>query len=528
MKFGNDLIEQNKIVNNTNNSSVFVDRLFKKDTITENGAISNSTTGSFLVDDFGKNGTYFGRGIEDIFIDMDKLWSENPDLALKSIFYIRAISRKENIKGVKVSGQGNRDESLKRFLWLAYNQSETFYRVIPSIPLVGYWKDIWNLLLIDYENRIDRNKIYSLLQAGLNVKEQRDLVLKYLPSIKAGSKLKNKRLQLLNKFANEFRNFLGLTKKEYRLLKTSGKAHKWQQLVTQGLYQKIKFDTIGGKALLQLVKGNWFDRHNLTKKYIEWLETKGNVNFNGYPFELVKVIKRKGNNSIISKTVDLQYNSLLKNSSEFKENVLVAIDTSGSMNWQSVFDDITAYDIAIGLGIYFSDLNKGAFKNLVAMFDDTTTFKKLSGSFSTKVKDIMNSNIAWGSTNFESIITALIKFRKENPDVPLSEYPKTILVVSDMQFNPVGYNVESNYENAKRRLAEVGITDVKFVWWQVTDRTKDFPSTLDDVGTYILSGYDGNVIRLLLGEELKENIKQPKNMYELMLQAYNQFDVYVN
>lgn len=40
---------------------------------------------------------------------------------------------------------------------------------------------------------------------------------------------------------------------------------------------------------------------------------------------------------------------------------------------------------------------------------------------------------------------------------------------------------------------------MKFIWWHVTSQYKDFPSSIDDPGTYMFSGFDGAVVSLLLG-----------------------------
>ena len=39
-----------------------------------------------------------------------------------------------------------------------------------------------------------------------------------------------------------------------------------------------------------------------------------------------------------------------------------------------------------------------------------------------------------GSTNFQSVVDEIVRIRKSNPNIPLEDYPSTLLVVSDMQF----------------------------------------------------------------------------------------------
>jgi hypothetical protein len=136
--------------------------------------------------------------------------------------------------------------------------------------------------------------------------------------------------------------------------------------------------------------------------------------------------------------------------------------------------------------------------------------------------DIVSSTTAWGSTNFQSVIDEIVRIRKRNPQIPLSDYPETLLVVSDMQFNPtndwrLSYNTQAertNYESAIAKLSKVFpqefVDKFKIVWWQVNgSRTTDFPSNMDCGGTYVFSGFDGSVISFLLGGKVAEDGKAP-------------------
>ena len=123
-----------------------------------------------------------------------------------------------------------------------------------------------------------------------------------------------------------------------------------------------------------------------------------------------------------------------KNGGAITGNVWCALDTSGSMSSQIPGSDVTALDVCKSLGIYFSTLNEGAFHKNVIMFDSTSRVKQLSGSFSEMWDQIPYD--AMGSTNFQSVVDEIVRIRTKNPNIPLSDYPKTLLVVSDMQFNP--------------------------------------------------------------------------------------------
>jgi hypothetical protein len=152
--------------------------------------------------------------------------------------------------------------------------------------------------------------------------------------------------------------------------------------------------------------------------------------------------------------------------------------------------------------------------------------------------DIARSSTAWGGTNFQSIVDEIVRIRKTRPNIPLSDYPTTILVVSDMQFNPATswndrYSTErTNYEAMKEKLSLVFPKDfvesMKFVWWNVHGRrTTDMPATLDDGGNYFISGFDGSIVTLLLGGDAQvvdqtTGEKRTPTMEELIEIAMNQ------
>jgi hypothetical protein len=152
--------------------------------------------------------------------------------------------------------------------------------------------------------------------------------------------------------------------------------------------------------------------------------------------------------------------------------------------------------------------------------------------------DIAKSSTAWGSTNFQSIVDEIVRIRKTRPYISLSDYPTTILVVSDMQFNPATswndrHSTEmTNYEAMKEKLSRVFpkefVDSMKFVWWQVNGKNvKDMPATLDDGGCYFFSGFDGSLITMLLGGENQvvdktTGEKRTPTMEELMEMAMNQ------
>lgn len=510
---------------------------------TENGALSYATTNSACVDQFGKAGSCRGRDIETVFAEQDALWKESKDFAIKFPFYLRMITRKTktpdgNTTEAPQRGQGARDESFKRLLWLYRNQPEIFYKNLWLLPVIGSWKDIWVLMTMD--ETIEQAKVFIIIAEGCQSESQKDLVKKYLPQIRTNSKCKTEWARKTNNLAKAFCKWAGWTAQEYRKFKSTGKAHEFQKFISTQQYDMLEWNKISGKALLNLTTGKFLSKHNLEDNYMSWISNTPIAKFNGYPYELLMKMKsicysNTTSAKISTMTIDAQFENLLQTAKDgtgsIKGNVWCALDTSGSMACRiAPKSELRAIDVCLSLGIYFSSLNEGAFHKNVIMFDDDSRVKQLSGKFSDMYKQITNEPTAWGGTSFQSIVDEIVRIRKYNPNIPLSDYPTTILVVSDMQFNYCGRT--TNYEAMKCKLYNVFPQDfvdsMKFIWWHVNGkRTTDVPATLDNGGNYFISGFDGSIISLLLGSNAevideKTGEKRTPTMEELIDIAMNQ------
>lgn len=526
------------------------------DTFTENGAISNSTTGSKIVDQFGKSGSHRNRDLNLVFAEQSAVWGENPLLALRLPFYLRMVTRKSKLFDGNVTekvqkGQGNRDESFKRLLWIAKYNPEIFYKNLWLLPIIGSWKDLWTLLSMD--DSLNKEEFFKVLAMGIEDDYQRDLVKKYLPRIRSNKKATSVWASKTNALAKEFCVFLGWTPKVYRLFKSTGLAHKFQRDICFKLYDKLEFKMIPGRALTKIATSGFLKKHGLEKRYLDWIKNQPVAKFTGYVYELAKLVPTNtyGNSvkplSLIEKlTIDKQFDGLIelakKDQGGLKGNVWCCLDTSGSMNHQvDGLNGITASNIANSLAIYFSTLNEGAFHKHVLSFDSTSKLHKLSGSFCDMMSHL--PSVPSGGTNFQSAIDEVIRVRRTHPEIPLSDYPTTFLVISDMQFSPgqtaysYGYKpvmeaeISTNYkvckDKLKRAFGNEYADNVKFIWWDCISRKKDQPSTINDAGTYVFSGFDGSVVTLLLGgsevkiDETTGKVVQP-SMEEMVTMALSQ------
>jgi hypothetical protein len=513
---------------------------FKSTTFTENGAVTNVTTGSAIVDQFGKAGNFRGRPLAEVFADQAKIWEENPEAALRFPFYLRMITRKvkvnaDNETDKVQSGQGARDESFKRLLWIAQEQPEAFYNNIWALPLVGSWKDLWTLMFYDTKeklNCLNQKSLFEIIAQGLLCDTHTDLIKKYMPRIKSYSKCKTEWTKTTNELAKAFATHMGITYKEYNKMKSSGNAHDFQKLICSRNYKDLNWNHIPGRALNLLVSSKFLTNHNLRDEYTQWILKQPVAKFTGYVFELGKRLReaiggsyyrygRKGTPNIpleLKHTLDAQFKGLVDKAradGKINENVWCCLDTSGSMNQQvKGLKDIYCSDVATSLALFFADLNTGPFHNKLIMFDNVSTPYDMKGeSFCDRVLSL--PNVSCGGTNFQSAVDEIIKIREAHPEIPLEQYPTTILVVSDMQFNPTNYSYygssprrqDTNYEYSVKKLKEVFPADfvdnMKFIWWDCASRygTTDFEGTIHDGGCYFFSGFDGSIINILMNED---------------------------
>ena len=532
---------------------------YKSTTLTENGAVTNVSTGSAIVDQFGKAGNFRGRPIAEVFADQAQIWAENAEAALRFPFYLRMITRKvkvnaDNETDKVQNGQGARDESFKRLLWIAKEHIETFNNNIWALPLVGSWKDLWTLMFYDINeatNVVNRKTIYEIIAQGLLCDTHVDLVKKYMPRIKSQSKCKTPWTKITNSLAKEFAEHMGLTYKEYNKLKTSGNGHDFQKLICSRNYEALNWNHIPGRALNLLVTSKFLSNHNLKDDYTKWIMQQPVAKFTGYVFELARKLREArgsrgyycGSKNIpieVKHTLDAQFKGLVDKAradGKITENVWCCLDTSGSMNrGVDGLKNITCEDIASSLALFFADLNSGPFHNKVIMFDDVSYPYDMKGeSFCDRIMNL--PSVGCGGTNFQSAVDEIIKIRKEHPEIPLEQYPTTILVVSDMQFNPVGYGWRSrrteptNYEYSVRSLKTVFPSDfvdnMKWIWWDCASRrTQDFEGSAIEAGCTFLSGFDGSIISMLLGEDkvIDEKTGKARNLTaeEIVAKALNQ------
>ena len=521
-----------------------------------NGALKLSTTGNDFVDQFAKATNYkLPRSYEEIDNDMRLLWSQDKSLTVSLTFYLRMITRIVVLpNGEKTQttqrGQGLKNEGIYRMIWIAINHPDTFWNNIVLYISIASWKDIIMMLSYDlqyngWNNRLlDWNKFGKLILAGLENPNSSELIKKYLPQIKTTSKcttLESQADTIIAKWmcsllfggkGNEhnYKNY-----KLYRKLKTSGTAHEWQKLISQGRFLDINFNTVHGRALAQLVSGKFLANNHLEEKYEAWIETKPAAKYTGYVYELLSPIK-KGyeNNNKLKKyqetTINKQFYQLIETAkngmNEGQSGLIVVVDSSSSMTSLVPGTKVSAYDVAKSMALYFSYLLNGIFEKTFMQFDDKCELIKWKGN--TPVENIQNDRCeAYGSTNFLSIAKTFGNILKKG--VSEKDFPTGILCISDGCFNSIDDNI-NNFTALKNKLLNYGfsnefVKNFKVVLWDIPNNfygatQTAFEDFADTPNLYHISGLDGSAIAFLTG--IKGQKSEPKNSQELFESAMDQ------
>ena len=192
---------------------------------------------------------------------------------------------------------------------------------------------------------------------------------------------------------------------------------------------------------------------------------------------------------------------------------MVVVDGSGSMVTNIKGSNVMAIDVARSLGVFFSERCIGEFKDKVIEFSAKPRYIDLSNCHSlaekyttlTKYDDCSN-------TNLEKVFDLLLKTAIDC-NLPQSELPQRILVVSDMEFdyatnicsgvhNEVMARYQTLFESIKTKWIKYGYTMPNIVFWNVNSRTNTIPVTANECGVTLVSGYSVNNVKMILSGDV--------------------------
>lgn len=442
---------------------------------TENGAVTYESSGNFCLDLFATIGAIRRESDIEIESRFVRAFTENGDVAIKLLFFAR------DIRG----GLGERRVFRVILKWLANNEEDTVKKNIKYIAEYGRYDD----LLVLFDTPCERDMLAVLkMQFDTDMKAMKDkkevsLLAKWLPSVNASNK---ETVMTAKKIAKYF----GMNDATYR--KALVKLRAYIRIIENNLREtdySFDYEKQPSKALFKYRKAfirNDGERYNEFIRNVE--EGKAKLNASTLaPYELVEPFINGWSIRNLSKqekaSINATWNSLPDYTSD--ENAIAVIDTSGSMYFTG---KPVAASVALSLGIYFAERNKGYFKNHFIEFSASPRLIEIKGkTFADKLRYISSfNNVA--NTNIEAVFDLILNVAVKNK-VAQSELPSKLYLISDMEFDAAVENTElSNFENAKKKFEDKGYKLPDIVFWNVASRNKQQPVKKSDKGVVLVSG----------------------------------------
>ncbi len=445
--------------------------------VTNEGARTYKNSLDYAVDFFSKAGSLFENRksfynndtCESAFALFQRVWDEDHYVAFKLLMWLR------DCRG----GAGNRSASRTIYNWLAKTNPEWIKSNIGWLPLLGRWDDLRSLFGTELED----------IAAELWVKALEDdniLAAKWADR-------KDKPLQILMDMNEaELRKMLANMRKD-NIVEHKMCSNNWNE---------INYEHVPSVAMARYTKA--FGKHDEERfsSYKESLK-KGEAKIHAgvlFPHDCVRTV-RNGDSDI----ADAQFDSL-PNHMDNNVRAIVIADTSGSMG-TVVGGSISAKDVSQGLALYCSGKvpNDSPFYKKFIAFCSEGEFKDWNGmSFSEAVKNEEIFNGACGGTRIDTALDLILKTAKFF-NVPDSDMPNMLIIVSDMQFHGSGYNagVESKIsevENSLDKWIKAGYSIPSIIYWN-TDGYAGSPVTIKHKNVALVSGFSTSVLSAIFGAE---------------------------
>ena len=442
---------------------------------TENGAVTNESAGDFCLDLFATIGAIRRESDSEILSRFVKAYTENKDIATKILFFAR------DVRG----GLGERRVFKVILKWLAKNEEETVKKNLKHIAEYGRFDDL--LVLMGTPCQEDMLKfLKAQFDADVKAMEEEkevSLLAKWLPSVNTSNKE-----AVLN--AKKIAKAFSLSDASYR--KALSALRAYIKIIENNLREKdytFDYEKQPSKAMFKYKKA--FMRNDC-KRYSRFLSKveKGEAKLNAStiaPYELVAPFMKNYTLKVLSKQEQASINATWASLPSYgsNENAIAVIDTSGSMYCTG---KPVAASVALSLGIYFAEHNNGYFKNHFIEFSERPQLIEIKGeNFADKLRYLASFNEV-ANTNVEAVFDLILNAAVEN-DLPQSELPSKLYLISDMEFDEVVDNAElTNFENAKKKFEEAGYSLPYIVFWNVASRNKQQPVTKNERGVALVSG----------------------------------------
>jgi Domain of unknown function (DUF2828) len=450
--------------------NAFVNAVANQGARTANGMVARKSTSKATVDFFYNVGASRGKNIVPQFV---AALAEDRDLALRIALWAR------DARG----GAGERQIFRDILTYLEGADPAAAKALLAKVPELGRWDD-----LFVFKTKPMKEAAYTMLGDALRAKN--GLAAKWTPR--------------KGEVAREIREFFGMSPKFYRKsLVTMTNVVETQMCAKD--WDNINFSHVPSVASARYKKA--FSRN--TTKFAEYVAAlvKGDptVKVNAaavYPYDVLKGIGSYGAsyNKTEKDHIVAQWDALPNYVGD--ANILPLVDVSGSMCTPAGKSSATTcMDVAVSLGLYLADKNKGAFKDTFLTFSGSPELLTLKGDVIQKMEQMVKSKWAM-NTNlnraFEKILSVAVK-----GNVPQADMPAMVLILSDMQFDSCVTHDDSAMEMIERKYAEAGYTVPQVVFWNLNS-SDNVPVKADKSGAALVSGFSPAIMTALLAADLDE------------------------
>ena len=461
--------------------TTFVEAVQSQEARTENGMKALKSSTSACVDLFFKIGASRGK---DILKEFTAAYVENKDLALRIAQWAR------DVRG----GSGERQLFKDILVHLEQRDPDAAKVLLAKVPAIGRWDDIFAF-------KTSEMKFAAYNMLGDALREKNGLAAKWTPR--------------QGPLAVEIRKFFGMSPKFYRKSLVEMTKVVEQQMCAKD-WDEINFSHVPSVAHARYKKA--FLRN--TPKYKEYVTelTKDpkdravEVKINAgavYPYDVLKGLLPGGFlrnvDSIKDKTeldvITAQWNALENFMGD--ADVLPLIDVSGSMTVPvgGGSSGISCLQVAVSLGLYCADKNKGKFKDTFLTFSGNPELLHLKGDIIDKVQQISTST--WGmNTDLAKAMNLILKTAL-NGNVSQSEMPKMLLIFSDMQFDQCAEFDDTAMWMIEKKFTEAGYEMPSIVFWNLNSKD-NVPVKANAKKVALVSGFSPSIMKSVLSADAEK------------------------
>lgn len=466
-------------------------------TRTENGALAYRSTKSACLDLFAVCGALRQADEKVIIRKFIRAYAEDPDTAMRILFYAR------DIRG----GLGERRFFNIVLRYLADNEPVSVRKNLPLIAEYGRYDDILSLLGTRCEAKLIRfirrqlDMDLAAAQEGKTV----SMLAKWLPSV-------NTSCSWAREQAKTLCHLLGMTEKEYRQTLSGLRRHIG--IIENNLRLKdysFQYEKVPGKALFQYRHAMWRNDRNRYEAYIENVRSGKTTMHTDtlYPYEIVRTALEE-HEPEMRISLDAVWNALPDYTDA--RNALAVIDGSGSMYWD-YGAGIYPITVAISLGLYFAEHNRGHFANHFITFSRKPQLVEIKGKdIVEKIRYCMDYNEVANTDLYEVFMLILIAAVQN--ELPQSDMPEYIYIISDMEFDRGVKTDKTIFEDAKDMFEDYGYKLPQVIYWNVAARNDQYPIQMNEKGAALVSGASPTLFSQIISHDLT-----PCSMMEQVLNS---------